>query len=192
MAGCPPPMDASVGEDKTIRRWRITLSVFAWLFIVQSGVGFVSGLLSIPLLATFRPESLAAQLGPLLTGTNLAAIDALYASLRTLNLAQVLLNAVVLTGAVGLVRRRRWGWYLTVVLNVLQAVATLVFGPPVLEQVLRLADPARAGELSWVIAILAALIPAVIVAFLMLKPVVDQFEHGIEKQGEEWTVKRDE
>jgi hypothetical protein len=179
------------GEDKTLRRWRITLTIFAWLFIVQAGFGFLSALLSIPLLATFRPESLAAQLGPLLSGTNFAAIDRLFASLRTLNLAQVFLNAVVLAGAVGLLLRHKWGWYLTVVLNVLQTAAAVAFGPPVLEQVLSLLDPAQAGTLSWTIAVLIALIPASIVAFLMLRPVVDQFERRALPAAETTSVSAD-
>ncbi len=170
-------MPASAGEDKNLRRWRVTLTVFAWLFIVQAGVGLISSLLSIPLLAAFQPESLVSQLGPLMGGTNLAAIDSLLASLRTLNLAQVLLSAAVLAGAVGLLLRRKWGWYLTVVLNALQVCAALAFGPPVLEPVFCLLAPDRAGSLSWVVAILVALIPASIVAFLMLKPIVAQFEH---------------
>ncbi len=164
-------------DDRTLRRWRVALTVFSWLFIIQSGVGFISSLLSIPLLATFRPESLAAQLGPFLSGANFAAIDALYANLRTLNLAQVLLSAGVLAGAIGLLLRHRWGWYLTVVLNALQAIAAVAFGPPVLGQVLSVVDPAMATRFSWVIAILIALIPTWLVVFLMLKPIVDQFEH---------------
>ncbi len=175
-------MISRCGDDRALRRWHITLTLFAWLFVVQAGAGLISGLLFIPLLAAFRPENLITQLGPLLINADLAAIDALYANLRTLNLAQILLNAAVLTGAVGLLRRHRWGWYLTVVLNALQAVAAVAFGPPVLEQVLRLADSARAGRLSWVIAALIALIPVAIVGFLMLKPIVDQFEYGTERK----------
>lgn len=177
-------MDTSAGADKALRRWRVTLTIVAWLFIVQSGIGFLTGLLSVPLLATFRPESLVSQLGPLVGGAGFAEIDRLFASLRTANLAQVLVNGVVAAGAVGLLLRRKWGWYLTVVLNVLQAVAAVVFGQPVLQQVLGLLDPAQAARLSLGIALLVALIPASFIVFLMLAPVVEQFERAGQDRAE--------
>jgi hypothetical protein len=174
-------MTTGAGGDTTagaVRYWRIAVTVFAWLAIAQAGIGFVGGLLSIPLAAAFRPESLVQQLGPMFGGTNFSAIDALFAQLRLLNLIQVGANGVICAGAIGLLLRKKWGWYLSVVLNLVQAVASIPLGQPLLERVLAVLDPTQAEFLSYVMAILIALIPVSIIAFLLAKPVISQFERA--------------
>ncbi|MCX6842623.1 MAG: hypothetical protein NTX53_10120 [candidate division WOR-3 bacterium] len=158
------------------RYWRIAVTVFAWLTIVQAGLGFVGGLLAIPLAATFRPESLAPQLGPMLGGTDFSAIDSLFGQLRLFNFVQVVANCVICAGAIGLLLRRKWGWYLTVALNLVQAGASVLLGQPLLRKVLTVFDPTQAESFSYVMAVLIALIPISIVIFLVAKPVISQFE----------------
>jgi hypothetical protein len=172
-------MSTGAGGDTTAgasRYWRITVTVLAWLTIIQAGIGFVGGLLSIPLAAAFRPESLVQQLGPMFGGTNLSAIDVLLTQLRLFNFIQVGANCVICAGAIGLLLRKKWGWYLTVVLNLVQAGASVVLGQPLLQKVMAVLDPTQAGQLSYVMAILIALIPISIIGFLLAKPVISQFE----------------
>ena len=91
-------MSTGAGGDTTAgasRYWRITVTVLAWLTIIQAGIGFVGGLLSIPLAGAFRPESLVQQLGPMFGGTNLSAIDVLLTQLRLFNFIQVGANCVI-------------------------------------------------------------------------------------------------
>ena len=167
------------GGDTTAgasRYWRVAVTVLAWLTIIQAGLGFVGGLLSIPLAAAFRPESLVQQLGPVAGGTDFSAIDSLFRQLRLFNLVQVGVNCVICAGAIGLLLRKKWGWYLTVVLNLVQAVASVVLGQPLLQKVLTVLDPTQAERLSLVMAILIALIPVSIVIFLVAKPVIGQFD----------------
>jgi hypothetical protein len=174
-------MTTSAGGDTTagaVRYWRIAVTVFAWLGIIQAGIGFVGGLLSIPLAAAFRPESLVQQLGPMMGGTNFSAIDALFAQLRLFNFIQVGANCAICAGAIGLLLRKKWGWYLTIVLNLVQAVASVVLGQPLLQKVLAVLDPTQAERLSYVMAFLIALIPVSIIAFLLAKPVISQFERA--------------
>jgi hypothetical protein len=172
-------INSGAGGDTTAgagRYWRIAVTVLAWLTIVQAGIGFVGGLLSIPLAAAFHPQSLVQQLGPMTGGADFSTIDALFAQLKLLNMVQVVANCAICAGAIGLLLRKKWGWYLTVVLNLVQAVASIVMGQPVLQKVLTVLDPTQAERLSLVIAILIALIPMSIIGFLVARPVISQFE----------------
>jgi hypothetical protein len=173
-----PATITSAGDDADLRRWRVTVTVGAWLLIAQSGLGAISALLSIPLAATFRPESLMPQLGPLGAGIDLAPVDRLFSQLRTLNYIQLAVNGAKLAAAAGLLKRQQWGWFATVVIHLLETAGVFIFGLPALRPLVALADPAQAGQLSLVITILIALIPASIVAILLLKPVTRQFERN--------------
>lgn len=154
--------------------------MFGWLLIIQCGAGFVSGLFSVALLSGSISGNLAALLGPLSQGTDLAAIDRLVSQLRVLNLVQIGLCGVVAAGAVGLLLRQKWGWYVTTGVHALEVPAALLFGIPALRPVLALLDSSRAGYLSVVISALIALIPGSIAGFMMLTPVVRQFETNVE------------
>lgn len=171
-----PATITGAGEDATLRRWRVTVTVGAWLLLVQSGFGALSALISIPLAATFRPESLMPQLGPLGAGIDLRPVDALFSQLRTLNYIQLAVNAIKLVAAAGLLKRQQWGWYAMVIIHLLETAGVFVFGLPALRPLIALADPAQAQSLSLVLAGLIALIPASVVAILLLKPVTSQFE----------------
>jgi len=158
------------------RYWRVSVTVLGWMLAVQSGLGFLGALLSIPLASSFTPDSLLPQLGPMYGGVDLSVVADLLAQLRLISILQALANGAICAGAIGLLLRRKWGWYLTVIINILQAAAAIPIGQPPVERMLALLDPARAEMLGYVIAGLVALIPASIVAFLLLKPVVRQFE----------------
>ena len=162
------------------------------MLAVQSGFGFLGALFSIPLASSFRPENLLPQLGPMFSGADLSAVTDLLGQLRTFSVIQVLANGAICAGAVGLLLRRKWGWYLTVILNVLQAAAAIPLGQPPVERILALLDPAQAGQLSYVIAGLVALIPASIAGFLLLKPVVGQFERSGRSQNAEARTQKSE
>ena len=172
-------INSGAGGDTTAgarRYWRVAVTVLAWLTIIPAGIGFVGGLLSIPLAAAFRPESFVQQFGPMFGGTNFSAIDSLLAQFRLFNFVLVGLNCFICAGAIGLLLRKKWGWYLTVVLNLVQAGASVVLGQPLLRKVLTVLDPTQGEQLSFVLAILIALIPMSIVAFLLSKSVISQFE----------------
>ncbi len=152
------------------------------MLAVQSGLGLVGALLSIPLASTFTPDSLLPRLGPMYGGVDLSVVTDLLGQLRLISILQALANGAICAGAVGLLLRKKWGWYLTVILNILQAAAAIPLGQPPVERMLALINPGQAVVLSYVIAGLVALIPASIAAFLMLKPVVRQFEGTNDRQ----------
>jgi hypothetical protein len=49
---------------------------------------------------------------------------------------------------------------------------------PLFETLYRVLDPSNAGTMALVLSILSALAPAVVVAFLLAKPVISQFERA--------------
>ncbi|MEO0080757.1 MAG: hypothetical protein ABIL25_00485 [candidate division WOR-3 bacterium] len=152
-------MVVGASGDNAIRRWRLALTAFAWLLIVRSGLSLFSGFLLIPLATLLIGGGVAAQFRPL------AAAGVGHA-------------LVVGVGSVGLLRRRRWGWYVVVISQILEVGAAFAFAIPALKPVLMLLDPGRATVASFAIAGLVALVPASIAGFLMLEPVVAQFEQG--------------
>jgi len=170
-------MTSSPGEDKTLRRWRITLTVGAWLLVIQSGSGAVFGLLSIMVAANFQWDTVLGQLGPLFSGANIAAVGQLTRQILVVNKIQIAANAVLVAGALGLLRRRKWGWFTVVVVHVAEVFASFVWAMPMMRTVVTILDPANAARTSLVMTALIAMIPASVVAFLMLKPVVSQFEN---------------
>ncbi len=161
-------------------RWRSALSVFSWLLIIQSGLGFLLGLFSLAILKSFRAEDLVGRLGMLVETVDLTTIEKFLVHLQGLQLAQIGLNGLVVVGAVGLWKRKKWGWYLTTIRYGLEVPAILLGGSAALRPVLRLLSPSQADLLSLVIAFLLALVPASITGFLMLRPIVIQFEKQIE------------
>jgi hypothetical protein len=171
-----PNVTAGAGEDRTLRRWRAIVTVGAWLVIIQAALSFLGGIISIPLSGLVGTSSLASQLGPLAQGMDLSAVDRMFAQLRTLNIVQVVANAVTVAAGVGLLRRARWGWYALVIISIAEAAGSFIFGIPALEPLLSLLDAEHARSLSVLIALLVSMIPVSIIAVLMAKPVIDQFE----------------
>ncbi len=168
-------MAASAGENRNLRRWRVLLTIGAWLLIIQSGLGLLFGLLALGLYASFSADSVLGGLGSLLGSTSSLALDRLLGQLTLLNRIAVVANGLLLAGSVGLLRRRRWGWYLVTLLHLLAAVVAVVWGSTLLLPVLSLLEPDRAGLLSLILGLLIALAPASVLVILLLKPITDQF-----------------
>jgi hypothetical protein len=169
-------METSAGDDKDLRRWRVTLTIGAWLLIVQSGSGVLFGLLSLTLVSGFSPDSMLSQLGPMVGSVDTSSISRLLSQATMLNWIGIAANTVLLAGSIGLLLRHKWGWYAVVVLHLAETVAAVVWGSGMLKPVVAMLDPGRANSLSLVMALLIALIPGSIVAILLLKPITRQFE----------------
>ncbi len=173
MSASPIP---SAGEDKTLRRWRITLTVAAWLLIAQSGLTFISGLVGMVLAPIADPRAMLGQLGPLADRSSIGILETLMRQTAFLNRIQSAGSLVLLGGSIGLLLRKKWGWYTVVVVHVAAAAAVFVWVMPLLENLYRVLDPGNAGTMALVLSVLSALAPAVVVAFLLMRPIVGQFE----------------
>ena len=171
-------METSAGEDKTLRRWRITLTVAAWLLIVQSGLAIISGLVGIVLSPIADPGAMLAQLGPYVDRSSVVVFETLMRQAAFLNRIQTVGSLMLLAGSIGLLLRKKWGWYTVVVVHVAATAAVFIWVMPIFENMYRALDPRSAGTMALVMTILSALAPAVVVAFLLMKPVLIQFERG--------------
>ena len=168
----------SAGEDKNLRRWRITLTVAAWLLIAQSALAIISGLVGIVLAPIADPGAMLSQLGPLTDRSSTAMLETLMRQTAFLNRIQTVGSLVLLVGSIGLLLRKKWGWYAVVVVHVAAAAAVFIWVMPLFENLYRVLDPTNAGTMALVLTILSALAPAVVVAFLLAKPILSQFERG--------------
>jgi len=171
-------MEASAGEDKNLRRWRIAVTVTAWLLIVQSALAIFSGLVGIVLAPLADPEVMLSQLGSSVDRSSIAMFETLMRQTALLNRIQTVGSLALLVGSIGLLRRRKWGWYTVVVVHVVAAAAVFVWVMPMFEGLYRALDARNAGPMALMMSILGALAPAVVVAFLLLRPVASQFERG--------------
>jgi hypothetical protein len=171
---------SDTGADRAERRWRTSLTVAGWLFSVQAGLGIALGLLSLAAAPSLASSLRTMQQLPLsdLGFQGNVAFDQLARQLTILTWLQVLASAVLLAGSVGLLRRQKWGWYSTVLLHVFIFAAGFFMLPGMLSPVLALLDPRGAGLSAWLITVLVALAPLSVVVFLLLAPVVRQFERG--------------
>jgi hypothetical protein len=66
------------------------------------------------------------------------------------------------------------------VVHVVATVAVFIWVMPMFETLYRALDPGNAGVMALFLTILSALAPAVVVAFLLAKPILSQFE--------KWTI----
>jgi len=166
----------SAGEDKTLRRWRITLTVAAWLLIAQSGLTLLSGLIGMVLAPIADPGAMLGQLGPYVDRSSVALFGTLMRQAAFLNRIQTVGSLVLLVGSIGLLLRKKWGWYTVVVVHVAATVAVFIWVMPLFKTLYLALDPGNAGVMAWLLSILSALAPAVVVAFLLAKPILSQFE----------------
>jgi hypothetical protein len=93
-----------------------------------------------------------------------------------LNRIQTVGSVVLLLGSVGLLLRKKWGWYAVIVVHVAATAAVFIWVMPMFETIYRVLDPGNAGVMALLLSILGALAPAVVVAFLLVKPIISQFE----------------
>jgi hypothetical protein len=118
------------------------------------------------------------QLAGLIDAGAIVRLEQLMRLAVVLTWLQTGLSGAALGGAIGLLRRQKWGWYATVLLNLGSAFACLAWAPGILTPLLGLLDPARASSSAWTISFLLTLIPASVVVFLLLNPVIRQFERA--------------
>lgn len=170
------PAITSAGEDKNLRRWRIVLTVTAWLLIAQSGLAIISGLIGIALAPLADPKVMLSQLGPSFDRSSIVMFETLMRQTAFLNRIQTIGSLALLVGSIGLLLRKKWGWYIVVVVHIVATAAVFVWVMPMFENLYRTLDPRNAGPMALMMSLLGALAPAVVVAFLLLRPVVRQFE----------------
>lgn len=166
----------SAGEDKNLRRWRITLTVAAWLLIAQSALAIISGLVGIVLAPIADPGAMLSQLGPLTDRSSTAMLETLMRQTAFLNRIQTVGSLVLLVGSIGLLLRKKWGWYTAVAVHVVATVAVFVWVMPIFKTLYVALDPSNAGTMALMLSILSALAPAVVVAFLLAKPILRQLD----------------
>lgn len=161
----------------TDRHWRVALTVFGWMLLLQSALGLASGVLGLLARGLLSPGDIGAGVvgaGELVPGYE--ALPGLVAMLDIALRAGLAVNAAQLAGAVGLLRRRKWGWYVTVIVHVLVAGGLFAFLPTVFGTVLTVAAPNESPVMPWLLSLLAVLPALAVVGFLLLTPVVRQFE----------------
>lgn len=134
----------------------------------------------------WRPEATLGQLGALLPvestllglrdptrEADLSSLGQAFKGLALLSRIQTAASGFLLAGAIGLLLRRKWGWYLTVLTLSASVLAGLVWAMPVLSQLVCLLD-SDSGTLSAVLIVIASIPAVTIVALLMLRSVVEQ------------------
>ena len=62
--------------------------------------------------------------------------------------------------------------------HVAAAAAVFIWVMPMFENLYRALDPGHAGVMALFLSILGALAPAVVVVFLLAKPILSQFQRG--------------
>jgi hypothetical protein len=122
------------------------------------------------------PGAMLGQLGPLIDRSNIAMLDVLMRQTAFLNRIQTVGSLVLLAGSIGLLLRKKWGWYMVVVVHVAATAAVFIWVMPMFDTLYRMLDPHNASMMAWLLSILSALVPVVVVAFLLMRPIVNQFE----------------
>lgn len=122
------------------------------------------------------PRTMLGQLGPSVDRSSIAMFGTLMRQAAFLNRIQTVGSLVLLVGSIGLLLRKKWGWYTVVVVHVAAAAAVFIWVMPMFENLYRAVDPGHAGLMAMLLSILGALAPAVVVVFLLAKPILSQFE----------------
>lgn len=154
-------------------RWRVALTVVAWLLILQAGSGTFSAGLGL-LLLPVSGAAAAPGAEEFLPGAHL--LGPMLDLLRAAVLVGAVLSLTLLVGAVGLLRRRRWGWYAVVIIHLVGAGGLFALVPTVFGTVLEVAAPGSSPLLPWALSALAVLPALALIGFLLLDPVLRQFE----------------
>lgn len=175
-AGTDPNPGTPEPPNPSAKRWRITLTVAAWVLIVQSALTVIVGLLGIVLAPISDPAAMLGQLGPMVDRSSLAMLNTLMRQTAFLNRIQTVGSLVLLAGSIGLLLRKKWGWYTVVIVHVAATAAVFVWVMPLFKTLYLTLDPGNAGVMAWLLSILGALAPAVVVVFFLAKPILRQFE----------------
>ncbi len=158
------------------RRWRVSVSILSWLLMIQAALGIIVGLLSLMTLPGLEPAGFSEQLAPILDQAGSVVLAEVMGQTTLVTRVSIVANLLLLVGSIGLLLRKKWGWFTVVLVHLAGVLVSFIWVMPVLRQVLGLLDPSRAGLLSFVITALLTVVPGVIIAFLMLKPVVSQYQ----------------
>jgi hypothetical protein len=162
--------------DVSARRWYWTVTVAGWLLAVEAASSLLLGIAGRVLAGSLSLETL---LGPtaVSSGTyNLEALEALVSQVYVVADIQIVANAVLIAGCIGLLLRRKWGWYIVTIMHLAQAVAGFILGLPLVRSAVAVVSPENAMTYGLLITVLICLVPLSVVAFLMLRPVASQFE----------------
>jgi len=124
------------------------------------------------------PRTMLSQLGPSVDRSSIAMFETLMRQTAFLNRIQTVGSLVLLVGSIGLLLRKKWGWYTVVVVHVAAAAAVFIWVMPMFKNLYSALDPRNAGAMALMMSVLGALAPAVVVVFLLAKPILSQFERG--------------
>lgn len=141
-------------------------------------MSLLSGILAMSLAPLADPNALLGQLGPLIDRSAAALLDTLLRQAGFLSRVQTGASILLLVGSLGLLLRKKWGWYLVVVVHLAAVVAVFIWVAPMCEKLYLALDPTQARVAPLLLSSLGALAPAIVVAFLMTKPIIRQFERG--------------
>lgn len=159
-------------------RWRTAVTVVGWLLVIQAGFGVVGGAFELALKPMLVPSevNLASipDLDELMPGHR--DLPPLVGALGAAIWAGLGFNLALLGAAIGFLRRQKWGWYGVVVVHILAAGGLFMFLPTVFGGVLAVAAPGASPLLPWALSLLAVLPALALIGFLLLDPVVRQFE----------------
>ena len=115
------------------------------------------------------------QLGSTVDRSSIAMLETLMRQTAFLNRIQTAGSLVLLVGSIGLLLRKKWGLYTVVVVHVAATVAVFIWVMPLFKTLYLTLDPGNAGVMAWLLSILGALAPAVVVVFFLAKPILRQF-----------------
>ncbi len=165
-------MPAGVGADSATRRWRVSLTLVGWMLLVQAAFACVVGAAELvfrPTLLPVEPMIFAGEIG-------VADISGVLRLAMLFSRFSLLLNAILLAGSIGLLKRQKWGWYMVVLVHMVGIVALFILVPPLFGGLLAIFGTDASGLLPWVFALLLALAPGAMIAFLLFGRVVRQFD----------------
>jgi hypothetical protein len=163
-------------SDAARRRWYWYLTVVGWLLAIEAASSLLLGIAGRALAGSLSFRSLAAQAGVTLGAGAPDAFDAIARHILVASEVQIVANAVLLVGCIGLLLRRKWGWYAVTILHVAEAVVGFLLGLPLVRSALAVVAPEEAMDYGLLITVIICLVPLSVVAFLMLRPIANQFE----------------
>lgn len=155
--------------------------MFAWLYIAQAALGLLFATLALLTVSAFGIPT-GAEIGGLLgtLGPGAGPATELSARVGELTRLSLLINLLTLAGAIGILVRRRWGWFMMIGVQLLGALLAFIWVLPMIRQLYELVDPNRAGPSSLLTVALLTLIPVSVISFLMLDGVVRQFRRDVD------------
>ncbi|MFO7650303.1 MAG: hypothetical protein R6X13_03040, partial [bacterium] len=127
--------------DVSARRWYWTVTVAGWLLAVEAATSLLLGIAGRALAGSLSLEML---LGPAAasSGTyNLEALEALVSQVYVATEIQIAANAVVIAGCIGLLLRRKWGWYTVTIMHLAETVAGFILGLPLIRSAVAVVSP---------------------------------------------------